>query len=529
MAVIFVVDDRETNRKILTRLAQQLSENNEVMAYSSGLEAVDALENVTPDLVVTDYSMPGMNGAEFIHEMRAREETRDIPIIVVSTYEDRSYRLRSFEAGATDFLRTPIDHFEFLARARNCLELRRQHLLLEDRASHLEVELTAARAEHEKALRDNAQRIAAVADATPAIIYSVDQEGQVSFANDTAAHFFGEKLEDRAASQISELATRNKNSAQEKPAEQTLEETLAGRDGVTRTFLTRHSRYRDPETGRHMMLVAMTDISERKIMEEELAVARDGAEAASRTKSEFLSNISHELRTPLHLVIGFSSLVVNEIHGPVGDNKYQDYAAEILSAGKRLEKIINNMIRYSSIEFDEVELHLEPLTFGDVYDQAKREALSDNYGTEVRFTEKFDPELRLKIDFELTRQALYEVISNALTYTPADSPVLVSSNLSENGFQLRVHTDGPGISPELIETITSPFGIGVVDTKTKGRQGVGLGLPLAIRMMETQGGNLEVESVPDQGVDIIFQFPASCVLKKEDDEGVGEALWGQAQ
>ncbi len=527
MAVIFVVDDRQTNRKILTRLAEQLDDDNDVMSFSCAQEALDQVESITPDLVVTDYSMPGMNGAEFIAHMRKNPETEKVPIIVVSTYEDRSFRLRAFEAGATDFLRTPIDHFEFLARARNCLELRAHQLLLQDRATSLEDELTTERQRHQKAMRDNAQRIVAMADATPAILYAMDQEGQISFANHAATLFFGDQLEAHALQQMNARREALSKAGQGGEDPEMIEESLVGANQENCTFLTRFSHYQDPETGRAMVLVAMTDISARKEMEEALAIARDGAEAASRTKSEFLSNISHELRTPLHLVVGFSSLVVNEIHGPVGDSKYQDYAAEILNAGKRLEKIINNMIRYSSIEFDQVELHLESLMLSDVIEQARQEAKAENFGTEVQFEEDYDQSIKLKIDYELTRQALFEVLTNALTYSPPDGFVRITSEEDEEGLRLRIHSDGPGISAALLETITSPFGIGVVDTKTKGRQGIGLGLPLAIRMMEAQGARLDVESEPDQGVDVIFSFPKDKILGHEEPEEQKDILWGE--
>ena len=85
----------------------------------------------TPDLVVTDYKMPQMDGGEFIRRFRELPGAAEVPVIVITIYEERSFRLRALEAGATDFLQSPVDHNEFVTRARNLLKLRKQQLLLE--------------------------------------------------------------------------------------------------------------------------------------------------------------------------------------------------------------------------------------------------------------------------------------------------------------------------------------------------------------------------------------------------------------
>jgi diguanylate cyclase (GGDEF)-like protein len=144
MAKIVVIDDRVTNRNILTRLAQSVEEGLVVHAYSSPAEALSAVgSGNVPDLVVTDFNMPGMNGAELIQALRAKPGCDVIPIIVVTVYEDRDYCYRALEAGATDFLLSPVDHLEFRARVKNLLTMRRQQRLLSERAADLEKRLGA--------------------------------------------------------------------------------------------------------------------------------------------------------------------------------------------------------------------------------------------------------------------------------------------------------------------------------------------------------------------------------------------------
>ncbi|HEX2525241.1 MAG TPA: EAL domain-containing protein [Geminicoccus sp.] len=142
MAKIVVIDDRVTNRNILSRLAQSVEEGLVVQAYGSPTEALAAITATeAPDLVVTDFNMPGMNGAELIRELRTTAGCELIPIIVVTVYEDRDYCYQALESGATDFLLSPVDHLEFRARVKNLLTMRRQQRLLSERAADLEQRL----------------------------------------------------------------------------------------------------------------------------------------------------------------------------------------------------------------------------------------------------------------------------------------------------------------------------------------------------------------------------------------------------
>jgi diguanylate cyclase (GGDEF)-like protein len=178
MARIVVIDDRVTNRNILTRLALSIEEGIQVASFASPTEALRRLTaEAPPDLIITDFNMPGMDGATFIAQLRARSEFADVPIIVVTVYEDRNYCYKALEAGATDFLLSPVDHLEFRARARNLLTLRRQQLLLAQRAADLERQLVG------RGGFDPAGAAQAMLDALPAAIAAVDARGRVAAVN----------------------------------------------------------------------------------------------------------------------------------------------------------------------------------------------------------------------------------------------------------------------------------------------------------------------------------------------------------
>ncbi|GAC1329701.1 MAG: EAL domain-containing protein [Beijerinckiaceae bacterium] len=191
MSIIVIVDDRITNRNIFARLAASIEPGVDVKTFGDPLEALAWLADNTPDLIVTDYKMPHIDGAEFIRRFRASDGGTDIPVVVITVYEERSFRLRALEAGATDFLNSPVDHYEFITRARNLLTLRKHQILLASRADTLERELEHSERSREMALRDSTERLAQVIDTLPVMISAAGNDGRILFANACQTKFFG--------------------------------------------------------------------------------------------------------------------------------------------------------------------------------------------------------------------------------------------------------------------------------------------------------------------------------------------------
>jgi diguanylate cyclase (GGDEF)-like protein/PAS domain S-box-containing protein len=191
MPNVVVIDDRVTNRNVLTRLAASVAEGVRVKAFASPQAALDWIQGSMPDLVITDFKMPGMDGADFTRAFRSMPGALDIPVVVVTVYEERSYCYQALEAGATDFLLSPVDHHEFRARARNLLILRKQQKLLEQRAHELRCELLSCTEQHEAALRASELRLRRLIDTVPAMISAVDHGGRLSLINSAHKELYG--------------------------------------------------------------------------------------------------------------------------------------------------------------------------------------------------------------------------------------------------------------------------------------------------------------------------------------------------
>ncbi len=183
MPLIAILDDRLTNRNIYARLATSLEEGTEVVTFDDPRSALDWLGRNDTDLVITDFKMPHLDGAAFTRRFRSLSGCLDVPVVVITAYDDRSYRLQALEAGATDFLQSPVDHAEFVTRGRNLLRMHRQHRIIETRARTLERELQDSELSREKLLRDSREALAQVIDTVPAFISATSRDGQVVFVN----------------------------------------------------------------------------------------------------------------------------------------------------------------------------------------------------------------------------------------------------------------------------------------------------------------------------------------------------------
>ena len=180
MNTILIIDDQPVNRAIYEKIASTIDADIQTRAFAGPREALNALAQIAPDLIITDYKMPGLNGAQFMRLVRAEPQFAEIPIIVITVFEDKVFRLQALDAGATDFLLSPVDRREFVTRARNLLKLRKQQLLLADRAERLERKLEKSRRSLQNAVRDSSERLAQVIDAVPAWISATDENGAIS-------------------------------------------------------------------------------------------------------------------------------------------------------------------------------------------------------------------------------------------------------------------------------------------------------------------------------------------------------------
>jgi signal transduction histidine kinase len=231
-------------------------------------------------------------------------------------------------------------------------------------------------------------------------------------------------------------------------------------------------------------------------------------EVANRHKSEFLANMSHELRTPLNAVIGFSEVLLERMFGEVNP-KQEEYLNDILSSGKHLLSLINDILDLSKIEAGRMELESQPFDLPAALDNALtliRERAA-RHGLRLEVT--VDPGLgEVKGEERKVKQVLLNLLSNAVKFTPEGGKISLSASLNDGMAEISVTDTGVGIAPEDQEAIFEEFRQVGSDYARK-REGTGLGLALARRLVALHGGKLWVESEPGKGSTFTFTLPVS--------------------
>ncbi len=256
-------------------------------------------------------------------------------------------------------------------------------------------------------------------------------------------------------------------------------------------------------------VVIWSDISELKEREEALRLAKDGAEAANRAKTNFLTNMSHELRTPLNAVIGFSEIMAGEMFGPVGTPQYREFSGHILSSGRHLLEIINDILDITKSEAGKLTVAPEPIRVAETLEACRTIIAGQCTKAGLRFELAMPPEeIEVFADPVKLRQILLNLLSNAVKFSDPGGVITLRAAAAPNGMvQFVVSDTGIGMRPEDIEVALTPFG--QVDTRLARKyEGTGLGLSLTKVLVELHGGTLLIQSEPEVGTLVTVNLPA---------------------
>ena len=248
----------------------------------------------------------------------------------------------------------------------------------------------------------------------------------------------------------------------------------------------------------------------------ELSNAKEEAEIANRSKTEFLNNMSHELRTPLNAVIGFSDMMRKEILGPVGNAQYRSYADDIYDSGNYLMGIISDILDVSKIEAGKLNLDIDTVCVGEAVEKCcsmMRERAVDG-GVELQASPDLMP-IHLKVDERRFMQVVINLVANAIKFTPKGGQVSVSAaRRSDEWLVILVADTGIGIPREKQIDVFNPFAR-VESSMIREHEGVGLGLSIVKSLVEQHGGEITLKSEEGEGTTIAISFPPECIASSD--------------
>lgn len=256
------------------------------------------------------------------------------------------------------------------------------------------------------------------------------------------------------------------------------------------------------------------DITESKRAEMDRLQALDEAKLANNTKSEFLAAMSHELRTPLNAILGFSDVLSREYLGPIGNEKYLEYARDIRASGEYLLSLVNDLLDISSIEAGKTTLAIESLEIAQVISESISLVANKAEDSGVRLsTDIASMTSSVYADPRSLRQIILNLLTNALKFTPAGGEIGISAEESDAYTIIKVWDTGIGIPTNRLAELTKPF-TQVQRDPYQPVEGWGLGLAITKSLIDLHQGELEIESTEGEGTSVTVRLPLTVERRR---------------
>jgi PAS domain S-box-containing protein len=408
---------------------------------------------------------------------------------------------------------------------------------LQQRSAELQAEVVE-RQRATAALRDSQQRLRNILDHTPIGVAYTDTTGRIREANPKLRQMLGAEGPRLAAPFIADLIHPDDRHA-EAEARQHL---LAGDVPMARSrlrYLTVDGRtlwaqvgvsvLRDSNGIAKRMVWVVEDITEHMALEESKR-AREGAEAANRAKSEFLSRMSHELRTPLNAMLGFSQLLELDRRQPLAAHQ-SEWTTQIRQAGWHLLHMINDTLDLARIESGHIEVDTVPLDLGElvaaVVALLAHNAEERGIGIDVRL---FEGANAVRGDRTRVKQVLTNLLSNAIKYNVDGGRILISSHTTARDMvALEISDTGDGMDATQLAQLFQPFNR--LGRESGPVEGTGIGLVISLRLAELMGGTLRARSSRGGGSTFTLELPrvaaAPQTLPDGDEDDLPDATYNR--
>ena len=342
------------------------------------------------------------------------------------------------------------------------------------------------------------------------LLVFMDPECRIVWANKASLDYLGMKLADIVGQKFEKVSLLCESDASVSPVRTALGSGKEEVDEIStpdgKVWMVRANPIRDEDGRLTGILQTGLDITAHKRSEERLLNAKLEAEGASQAKSEFLANMSHELRTPLNSIIGFSDILLEMVFGELNERQLK-YVNNISNSGKSLLELINDILDLSKVEAGKMELHYSEFSLAAVFEDVRTVLNPLARSRSIAMTFSIEPGFsNLEADRKRLIQILYNLVSNAIKFTPEGGNVSVYGKKTGDYAIISVTDSGIGISREDQNKLFQPF-TQIDASSSRQYCGTGLGLALVKKIVKLHQGVIRVESELDKGSTFTFSIP----------------------
>ncbi len=261
--------------------------------------------------------------------------------------------------------------------------------------------------------------------------------------------------------------------------------------------------------------IMQKQMAETNKMVADLMAAQNQAEAANRSKMNFLANVSHELRTPLNAVMGFAQMMRAETFGPIAQPEYREYVDMIQKSATHLLSLINDILDLSRLESGKMTLSETTVSLRHILNESLELIKQYPNASERNFVLYMPHDITLFADERALKQIALNILSNAVKFTKKGGCIQIQADVNTDGVTIIFEDDGIGIPADKIDLLFHPFAQ-IENVLTRSHQGSGLGLVIVKKMVILHQGTVRLESEEGHGTRLIIRLPLNRVVLKQD-------------
>ena len=489
---ILVVDDEKMNLEILRGI---LSPEYTVFMSKNGSTALEIANKYMPDLILLDIIMPDISGFEVLETLKKSDNTRDIPVIIITGLDSVENEEKGLALDAADFIHKPFSNKIVKSRVRNQIQIVNQIRAIRQYAQDMHFTLN---------------KMEAIVNNYKGVIWGIDKEGVITSFNGQFLNTIGISSSFLIGKNIQVARDKNRHPDIIDNIEKTFREgSQDWQSEIDDLVLRSHTTLIRDDVGNITGIVGSSDdVTELTKLHRDLEASVKTAEAANRTKSSFLAKMSHEIRTPLNSILGITEI---QLQNETLPHYVKEAFTRIFNSGDLLLGIINDILDMSKIEAGKLELMQARYDVSSMINDTVSLNMVKYEDKPIEFilnvdenvpSELFGDELRI-------RQILNNLLSNAFKYTKEGKVELsLNAEYADNSVTLvfGVRDTGQGMTEEQLSKLFDEYSRFNMEAN-RATEGTGLGMGIAQNLTRIMNGEITAESNPGRGSLFTVRLP----------------------